>query len=145
MGSYSPDPRLRAGARVEEHLPDAPCHPATPLTARPAAERVTPPHGHLWCRSIRLALIGLQERLPEIESHEAVIEHVDSEAKLYRGHAWRRRHPDSSSDAPSPLTPGRAAAVDENPAEPCSCLLCQMRSDQHRDWAWALLHIRSND
>lgn len=100
MESYSPTHASAVGARVEKHLPDAhPCHHATPANSAPGRRTGRTPHGHLWCRSIRHALISLQERLPETEPHKAVMEHVHSEAKLYPGRARRGLPPGSSSDA----------------------------------------------
>ena len=97
---------------------------------------------------IRYALTSLQERLPEEKLRKAVIKHVHSEAKLYPGPpggATTRFGPGCTK----PLTSGRASAVNvavnENPAEPCLCLLRHVPSDQHHDGTCALLHPGSID
>jgi len=82
------------------------------------------------------------------ELREAVIKHVHSEAKLYPGRARRGLPSDSArmheASDPWPAL-GSNVTVNENRAEPCLCLLCQMPSDQHHDGACALLHPGSAD
>jgi hypothetical protein len=86
---------------------------------------------------------------------------LDHLAPLEQGWRHGRTHPDErklfAGDHRHKLDPGPLAVlthflrhlvnvvVNENPAEPCLCLLCQMPSDQHHDRACALLHTGSND